>query len=268
MEGRDEGEKIVYHEPFAGGAAVFFELYKRKLLARAHLNDVNAVLMNALSVIKTDPGRLISELTYHAKNHQTDAEKHYYMVRAIAPAMGDRVTRAARFMYLNRVCFNGLYRVNSKGVFNVPMGRYVNPTICDAENIMAAHEALQLAEITTDSFATAMRRAKSGEVCYLDPPYLPTKRANKKLDVSSTSFTAYDKSGFGMTDHENLATAFTTAVQKGVHAVLSNSDMPEIRTLYKAHRVDTVKAARTVNSKGDGRGEVSELLVTGVAGAR
>jgi len=255
--------RLTYHEPFVGGGAVFFELYKRKRVDHAFLADQNQDVVNALVVIKKDVRALISALEQHALLHQKHGAEHYYKVRDAFDDKASDVERAARFIYLNRTCFNGLYRVNKSGRFNVPVGDYKNPTICDAENLRAAHEALQHATVAMGDFEPMMDAAKPGHVCYADPPYLPVKRASKKDGIAATSFTAYDKTPFGVAEHQRLADAFTRAANRGVHVILSNSDVALIRDMYKLHRVEEVRAPRAVNSDGAGRGEVTELLITG-----
>lgn len=253
--------QIVLHEPFVGGAAVFFELVKRKRIKKAFLSDVNADLMNAMVVIKRDVRGLISVLREHAARH---SPTYYYSMRdAFNQSATNDVGQAARFIYLMKTCFNGLYRVNRNDEFNVPIGSYVNPTICDEENLHAAHAALQLAELRCAPFTLTMPSAEPGHVMYCDPPYLPVKKASKKDGVAATSFTAYDKLPFGITEHTSLATELARAAYRGVHIIASNSDMPVIRDMYEPWAdIRTVQAPRAINRDGKGRGLVNELLIT------
>jgi DNA adenine methylase len=236
-----------YHEPFVGGGAVFFELAKEGRFERAVLSDSNEDLIECYRAIQCHVDELIEALK--AYRH---SEEDYYRVRASRPAR--RAERAARIIYLNKTGFNGLYRVNRSGEFNVPFGRYKNPTICDEPNLRAVSEALANVELQVSDFERAAASAKPGDAVYFDPPYLP---------ISKTSyFTAYDRGSFGISEHERLAQVFADMTRRGVPAVLSNSDTPETRELYRDFDLATVLATRAINSKVDGRGAISEILVT------
>lgn len=250
---------FAYHEPFLGGGAMFFELYKRGLVTSARLADVNEELVNAFRTVRDERPALIGLLERHAATY---SEEHYYQTRAADMTARADVVRAARFIFLNRTCFNGLYRVNRKGQFNVPWGKYESPGICDVENLTAVSHALGVATVFSTVFANAMTAAGKGDVVYCDPPYLPTQRASKKDGVAATSFTAYASGGFGIEDHARLSSAARDAAARGALVIVSNSDMPEIRTLYTGSLIETVRAPRAINSKGSGRGEVNELLIT------
>ena len=240
-----------YHEPFVGGGALFFALWRAKRLGRPHayLSDGNLNLVETYQGVKENVDEVIALLRDHTKRH---SEAYFYAMRAEVP---DSVTaRAARIIYLNKTCFNGLYRENSKGLFNTPFGRYKNPVICDEKNLRAASDALRHANIEARSFEVVLDHAKKGDLVYFDPPYLP---------VSKTSnFTAYAKDGFGMVGQERLAEVFAKLDRRGVKVMLSNSDAPPIRALYENFALQDILATRAVNSRGDRRGKVSELLVT------
>lgn len=250
---------FVYNEPFLGGGAMFFELYKRGLIKTARLSDANAELINAFVAVRDECGPLIELLERHAAAY---SQEHFYSVRAATTVGYPKFVSAARFIFLNRTCFNGLYRVNRKGKFNAPWGHYKNPSICDVENLRAVCRALASATLSDLSFEASMALAGKGDVVYCDPPYLPTKKASKKKAVAATSFTAYTADGFGIEHHARLSSAAREAAARGATVIVSNSDMPEIRTLYTGALIETVRAPRAINSKGSGRGEVDELLIT------
>ncbi|MGQ4834414.1 MAG: DNA adenine methylase, partial [Candidatus Asgardarchaeia archaeon] len=226
-----------YYEPFVGGGAVFFYLYSNGLIRKAYLSDLNEDLINAYNVIKYRVYELIEEL----KNRDFYANKkeQYYKIREWEPK--DPIKKAARFIYLNKTAYNGLYRVNSKGKFNVPFGRYKNPKILDEVNLLAVHEALQVAEIFVADFQDAVKTAKKGDFIYFDPPYQP---------VSSTArFTQYTKGAFKKEDQIRLARVFKELDSRGCFILLSNSNNYFIKTLYNNYRIITVHAKRAINSK-------------------
>jgi DNA adenine methylase len=239
-----------YHEPFVGGGALFFDLYSRKQLGRykATLSDNNGRLIEAYQSVQENVEQIIALLEEHKVAH---TKKYYYQVRAQVPE--DPVARAARIIYLNRTCFNGLFRENSKGGFNVPMGRYKDPKICDAPNLRAVSAALQRCTVKQEHFAAILSAAKSGDFVYFDPPYAPVSK--------TSSFTAYHKGEFGETSQRELAAVFDELTKKGVKALLSNSDTPLVHELYQRHRVELVQASRKINSRADKRGKVNEVLV-------
>jgi len=241
-----------YHEPFVGGGALFFALHRAGLLEgkQVVLSDVNDELIDTYTAIRNQVARVIDLLKEHQDKHDKD---YYYEIRDLK--LTHKAERAARMIYLNKTGFNGLYRVNRKGQFNVPLGRYVNPTICDEENLRAASRALRQAEIETTPFDAVLKRARRGDFVYFDPPYVP---------VSDTAnFVGYAKDGFGRADQKSLAQLFRELKRRGVHVMLSNSDTPEVEKLYKGLRQDRVLARRQVNSRKDRRGPVGELVVLG-----
>ena len=236
-----------YHEPFVGGAALFFYL----LPSRAVLLDTNEELVNLYRQIRTDVDALLSLLREMKKAH---SEEFYYKTRAAAGETLTPLERAARTVYLNKTCYNGLYRVNSKGRFNVPFGRYTNPTIVDEENLRRAAKALSTADVVHADFESVLDRAQAGDFVYFDPPYDP-------LSVTS-SFTGYTKNAFGRADQKRLAETFRELDNRGVHCVLSNSDTPFVRSLFDGYDIEALQVPRFINSKAEKRGPVGEVVVT------
>lgn len=237
-----------YHEPFIGGGALFFTLAGQGHLGRARLSDANPSLIDVYLALRDDVDAVIAHLREHAYERE-----RYYRVRALDPATLTLPERAARIIYLNKTCYNGLYRENRRGQFNVPFGRYKNPTICDEPNLRAAARALQGADIARQHFSTVLDHAQPGDFVYFDPPYHPLS--------PTANFTAYDRHGFGPDDQRRLRDVFAALGGRGVRAMLSNSDTPFVRELYGGFRVDQVFVARAVNSKANGRGKVAEVIV-------
>jgi len=238
-----------YHEPFVGGGALFFHLAPRA----AHLSDTNAELIGCYQAVKSDVEGVIAALARHRAEH---SEAYYYAVREgwNGAARTTPAERAATFIYLNKTCYNGLWRVNSSGRFNVPAGRYVNPGILDAERLRAAAAALAKASVQTAPFDSVLLEARRGDFVYFDPPYHP---------ISATAdFTSYTAEGFGAADQERLAQCFARLDDRGCAVMLSNSDTPYTRRLYARWRVERVLCARAVNSRADRRGAVGEIVVT------
>lgn len=237
-----------YFEPFVGGGALFFALRPRS----AVLADVNTRLMRTYLAISKDPETVIALLsTYPYERSFYETMRDLYVDN-----LSDEEV-AAWFIYVNRAGFNGLYRVNRKGKFNVPFGRHTNPTICDAENIRACSKALRGVFHAADDYRAVIEYARAGDFVYFDPPYLP---------VSKTSnFTAYSADGFGFEDHLQLQETASALVHRGVHVLVSNSNAPAIRELYASSTFDVieVEAKRSVNSKAAARGPVKELLIRG-----
>ena len=233
-----------YYEPFLGGGALFFHLRP----IRAVLSDVNLELLNVYSVVRESPNSLLQCLSVHLNERE-----YYYQVRGLDLDRLSPVERAARFIYLNKTCYNGLYRVNRQGQFNVPFGRYTNPKICDSTNLLAASQALAAATIETGDFETVLSGAGRRDLVYLDPPYHP-------LSVTS-GFTGYARHGFGELEQIRLATVFRKLDGVGCQVMLSNSDTPLIRQLYDGYDVREVAARRAINSRGDRRGAISELVI-------
>ena len=236
-----------YYEPFVGGGAVFFALATEKRFKRAVLGDANVELVITYAALALDVETVIQRLKAHAGKH---SEEYFYKVRANPGS-----DPAARLIYLNKTCFNGLYRVNKMGQFNTPFGKYTNPTICDEENLRAVSAALEGTTCLSLDFEVTVIGARSGDAVYFDPPYVP---------VSDTAnFTAYSAGGFGPADQERLRDVARKLIDRGVHVLLSNSDTPFVRKLYHGFKIEKVEAPRRINSKGGKRGNVGELLITG-----
>ncbi|MBW4500194.1 MAG: DNA adenine methylase [Scytonema hyalinum WJT4-NPBG1] len=238
-----------YYEPFLGGGSVFFYLYERQP-AKAFLTDINAELITTYLCVRDDVEKLIDLLKEHQVQHSKD---YYYRIRTTIEST--ELKKAARLIYLNKTCFNGLYRENSKGEFNVPMGRYKKPNICDLSNLRLASVALQSAEIEIRSFEKVLNHASNSEdFVYFDPPYYP---------VSTTSnFTSYSRYAFNENEQYRLRDVFVELAQRGVKVMLSNSDTSFIRNLYKDFHIHTILARRAINSNAKKRGKINELLVT------
>lgn len=237
-----------YFEPFLGGGAVFFRLAAAYTNLQAVLSDANAELINCYRMVAEDLDTVMELLSKHRN------DKHYfYKIRAVDVSKMSPAARAARLIYLNKTCFNGLYRVNSKGQFNVPFGRYKNPRILDASNLGAARRALAHTDVICAPFEHVLMRARQGDFVYFDPPYHP-------LSITA-SFTGYTKGSFNFDDQKKLAEVFRALSKRGCYLMLSNSDTMEIRELYKDFRLETVLATRAINCVAEKRGRISELLV-------
>ncbi len=235
-----------YVEPFVGGGAVFFHLQH----PQSRLADVNADVVEAYEVVRDEVEALIVALGEHVNE-----EAAFYRVRDLDPAGLDRVQRVARLIFLNRTCFNGLYRVNREGRFNVPFGKYANPTICDAPGLRACSRALQGAELVVGDFEESTRDCGEGDFVYFDPPYVP---------VSATaSFTDYAAAGFDEAAQRRLAEVYHELDRRGCLLMLSNSETPLVREIYAGHGYPLVKmqARRAISADPQGRGLVSELLI-------
>jgi DNA adenine methylase len=244
-----------YVEPFIGGGAVFFHLKHRFPQMRAFLRDNNDELINAYKAVRDFPRELMRRLDRHLTAFKADRQNYFYLIRARHHLPSDEIVeRAARMIFLNKTCFNGLWRVNSRGEFNVPIGSHVNPALYDEENMHAASRALENVHLATEDFRDTLDATRRGDFVYIDPPYFP---------VSPTaSFTSYTKDEFGAEQQKELAALFANAALRGVRLVLSNSDTGFIRNLYRKFRIHTVRARRMVNCDGTKRGEVNEVVVT------
>ena len=241
-----------YFEPFVGGGAVYFDL----LPLNASINDINAELVTTYKVIRDDVKGLIEELTGGNYPYSKDV---FLDIRSWNTREVSDLKRAARFIYLNRTAFNGMYRVNKSGQFNVPFGKYSNPQICDAENLKKVSSVLKNTKIENGSYKYVLDEAKSGDFVYFDPPYYPVSK--------TASFTAYSNDAFLQKEQEELRDAYLELHKRGCFVMLSNSDTPFIEGLFNAYENDGVKvnkvlAGRNINSKAEGRGKVSEVLVT------
>ncbi|MDF2694795.1 MAG: modification methylase, partial [Labilithrix sp.] len=214
-----------YFEPFVGGAALFFDLRTRKPEMPAFLSDVNAELVNCYATVRDHVEEVITELG----RHKYESE-HYYEVRSWDVASLSAAEKAARTIFLNKTGYNGLYRVNKSGQFNVPFGRFTRPLICDPENLRACSRALKGVSIEHGDFSTVEKHAKKGDFVYFDPPYVP---------LSPTSdFTAYIPGGFREPEQRKLAKVFAKLAKRGVKVMLSNSETPLVRELYGEFRIE------------------------------
>jgi len=243
-----------YYEPFAGGAALFFALEP----VGAVLGDMNEELINLYRVVAQNTHGLVEMLKVHRQAHTREA--YYYETREVWNSGGcadDAVARASMFLYLNKTCFNGLWRVNRKGEFNVPRGSYKNPKIFDADALAAASRLLKGATLRVDGYATTSTDVSKGDFVYFDPPYDPVSK--------TSSFTSYTKDAFGDKQQEELALHAEELHRRGAYVMLSNNDTPFIRNLYRGFCVDTVQCGRSINSKGDKRGKVDEVIITSYA---
>lgn len=242
-------EKIgTYYEPFLGGGAVFFEFARKKAFKRAVLADANESLVNCYVAIRDDIEGVLAEL---GKPEYKYGKEEYLSIRAKEPDTS--VEKAARFIYLNRTCFNGLYRVNKAGKFNVPFGEYSNPTIKDTAVLKAASAALQGATLLCCDFKEAVKGAKKGDVVYFDPPYIPLSK--------TSSFTAYTNDGFSDEDHRRLENFFSKLACKGVTAILSNSSAELSKELYGKYNPAYLNGSRNIGGPASYRGNVTEMLV-------
>lgn len=247
-----------YCEAFLGGGALLYALEPH----RAMVNDLNADIIELYQVVKNDVEGLITALEEHKNAH---TEEHFYEVRswdrdAAAFERLSPVQKAARFMYLNRTCYNGLYRVNSKGYFNSPYGRYVNPNIVNAPLLRAVSEFFNRAQVqfSHEDFADFLKRLEPGSFVYLDPPY---------DQVKEHAFTSYSKTGFDRADQLRLKQSCDDLTARGIKFLLSNAATPFIQELYQDYSCHIVHAKRLVNSVGAKRGPVEEVLVRNYATA-
>jgi len=251
-----------YHEPFLGGGAVFFFLIPQRGTP-SHLSDLNPELINFYQVLRDQTEAFLDKIkklhNQYQQANDAEREKIFYTWRNVdrSPefATWSPLQRAVRFYFLNRTAYNGLYRTNQKGLFNTPWGRYKKPALYRPQVLRDAAQILQKFAIWIQvaSFETVLDRAKSGDFVYLDPPYAPLS--------STASFTTYTKEGFNAQDQRKLAAVCRELDRHGVMFLLSNSNVSWVRDLYKGFAIQTVKARRNINSKGNKRGAVDELLV-------
>lgn len=246
-----------YFEPFAGGAALFFALAPQ----RAVLGDANRDLMDVYRAVATNCSAVIRHLRIHAKLHSA---AYFYETRSLWNTQRSIWTlwkRAAAFVYLNKTCFNGLWRVNRSGEFNVPMGRYVDPPICVPEALRAVHSLLARAELRSADYRETVCGARPGDFVYFDPPYSPTS--------STANFTSYTTGAFTDDDQRELADTARRLASRGCHVLVSNSDTPLVHELYQGFRVSRIRCPRSINSETSRRGDVVELVIesTGRANA-
>lgn len=241
-----------YFEPFIGGGALFFELMPEN----AFINDYNLELTNLYTTVRDNPNELIDDVC----NHKNESE-YYYEIRALDRdkkvfSKLTNIQRASRFLYMNKTGFNGLYRVNSKGECNVPFGRYKNPNYCDKKNLLACSKLLKNTEISNGDFDVIKSKIEKGDFVYFDPPYVPL--------TATSSFTGYTDKGFDEDMQFRLRDLCDYIHDKGAYFMLSNSSAKFVYELYDVdgYFIHEVKASRNINSKGDGRGKVKELIIT------
>lgn len=240
-----------YYEPFVGGGAVLFHLQPGKIV----INDINEELMSVYNVICNNVEELIEDL----KKHKNGSD-YFYKIRELDRdrekyAQLNNIERASRVIYLNKTCYNGLFRVNRQGEFNTPFGRYKNPNIVNEATLRAVNNYFNKAKVTLKcgDFEEAVKGIRKGSFVYFDPPYDPVS--------DSANFTGYDKGGFDKDEQMRLKKLCDKLNNRGVKFLLSNSSTEFILDLYKDYNITIVKAKRSINSKGDGRGDVNEVLV-------
>ena len=244
-------QTLRYYEPFLGAGALLFSLSPR----RAVVNDADQQLIQTYQALKQNCEEVIALLEEHREQHCQD---YYYHIRGMDRDSGfealPAAVKAARLIYLNKTCFNGLHRVNNRGWFNVPYGRYVNPAICEADVLRSVGDYLRRNNITLRSgdFAAAVRGARRDSFVYFDPPYHSPDNAN---------FTSYQANTFGETEQRRLRDTFAALTRRGVPCLLSNSDTAFIRHLYDGYHIDTIQARRAINSDATQRGAVNEVLI-------
>ena len=246
-----------YYEPFLGGGAMFFHLIYERDPFKAYLSDSNEELINTFIVVRDHVEDLIHLLQEHKKEYKKNPEKYYYRIRdKLEPK--DCIELAARTLFLNKTCYNGLYRVNKKGKFNVPFGKYEKPQICNIKTLRNASKALQesKAEIRTLDYQEALKTAKRNDFVYLDPPYHPVN--------STSNFTSYTSEGFSPEDQKRLSNIFSNLIERGCKVVLSNSDTPLIHELYFDYLPEKVPVSRTISCIGEKRKGYTELIISNV----
>ena len=243
-----DSTKAKYFEPFVGGGAVFFDL----LPQRAVLSDMNEELIITYNIIKKDVKGLIKSL----KKHKNTKEYFLKLRKKDVQELSD-IERASRFIYLNKTGFNGMYRVNKSGKFNVPFAYYKNPLICDEENLLKVNKSLKNIKIVKRDFEKVLKEAKKGDFIYFDPPYYPLNR--------TANFVGYTVDGFLEKEQEELKNVYFELHKRGCFVMLSNSDTPFINKIYsniKGVKVTKIKAARLINSNASKRGKITEVLIT------
>tara|TARA_B110000014_G_scaffold18839_1_gene12256 strand:- start:179 stop:1039 length:861 start_codon:yes stop_codon:yes gene_type:complete len=243
-----------YLEPFLGGGAVMFDLLAKNSNLKCNVSDLNSDLVLAYVTIRDRLGRLIESLENHSKNYHKDSTGYYYEVRKQEPK--NQIEKVSRLLFLNKTCFNGLYRVNSKGKFNVPLGRYTNPNIVNKENLETVSKALQSEKIKIScrDFESVISDAKKGDFVYFDPPYQP---------VSDTAnFTSYTHRDFTEDDLERLADLANQLNSKGCKVILSNSNSKTVKKLFSSEwKIKEIKANRAINSNSQKRTGHKEIII-------
>ena len=243
-----------YLEPFLGGGAVMFDLLAKRSNLKCNVSDLNSDLVLAYVTIRDRLEKLIESLENHSKNYHKDSTRYYYEVRDQEPK--NQIEKVSRLLFLNKTCFNGLYRVNSKGKFNVPMGRYTNPNIVNKENLEIVSKALQTEKIKIScrDFESVINDAKKGDFVYFDPPYQP---------VSDTAnFTSYTHRDFTEDDLERLVDLANRLDSKGCNVLLSNSNSKTVKKLFSSEwNITEIKANRAINSNSQKRTGHKEIII-------
>ena len=238
-----------YYEPFMGSAALYFALVRENRVRQATLSDTNQELVDTFIAVRDCVEQVMDLLRTYEYSHD-----FYYQMRAKDPETLPIAERAARMIYLNKTGYNGLYRVNQKGKFNVPFGRYKSPRFYDRDNLICVSEALQNTDIFWRPFDDILLYAQPGDVVYFDPPYVP-------VSVSS-NFTSYHANGFGIEDQVQLANVYSELTERGVLAILSNSYTETVLALYKRYDIHLAPATRMINSNASRRGKLLEVIVS------
>jgi len=244
-----------YFEPFLGGGALLFHMLTERNEQKCSISDLNSDLVLAYTTIRDRVDSLISSLKSHERNYQKDSKSYYYSVRENNPR--SEIEKTSRLLFLNRTCFNGLYRVNSKGKFNVPLGKYTNPNIINEENLRSVSSILQVSRVSIKcrDFGAVLRDAKKGDLVYFDPPYQP---------VSDTAnFTSYTSKNFSFDDLSRLVELCQNLDEKGCNVLLSNSDSKEVSEMFskRSWKISKVRANRSINSDSKKRTGHFELLI-------
>ncbi len=248
-----------YFEPFVGGGALFFSIQQSKKISFSSINDINNKLITAYKQIQNKPKELIFLLknieTEYKKLSLKEQSKYFYDIREKYNKENlDDITTAGYLIFLNKTCFNGMYRENSKGEYNIPFGDQKNPTICDEKNILNVSKCLKNTEITNLSFEESVKKCKKGDLIYFDPPYYP-------INPTST-FTSYHKNSFGEKEQLLLRDTFKKLSEKHCFVMLSNSSANFIKDVYKGFHFHYIYAARSINSNGSKRGKIKEVVIT------
>ncbi|MEM3007168.1 MAG: DNA adenine methylase [Candidatus Nitrosotenuis sp.] len=243
-----------YYEPFLGGGAVMFHLLSKNPAIKCKVSDLNSDLILAYITIRDRVEELIESLKCHAKNYRKNPDSYYYHVRNKEPT--SQIEKVSRLLFLNRTCFNGLYRVNSKGKFNVPLGRYSNPNIVNEENLYAVNHALQSKKISIScrDFSSVLQDAKKDDFVYFDPPYQPVSK--------TANFTSYTNKDFTYKDLQKLVDVSEKLADRGCKVLHSNSNSKEVRKLFsKDWKIIEISANRAINSDSTKRTGQTELLI-------
>ena len=244
-----------YYEPFLGGGALLFHILTKQNKQKCSLSDLNPDLVLSYAVIRNRVDELIHSLKNHEKKYRKNSESYYYSIRESNPS--DEIEKTSRLLFLNRTCFNGLYRVNRKGKFNVPLGKYTNPNIVNEENLRAVSSILDSNRVLVQcrDFEAVLGDAKKGDFIYFDPPYQPISQ--------TANFTSYTNKDFTYDDLSRLAKLCTDLDAKGCKVLLSNSDSAEVVDMFvkKPWKINKIRATRSINSDSKKRTGHFELLI-------